>query len=65
MNDAASPFACTRTVLSESIMAVDARAILAAAEAKKAERRPTIAVDKEDDLTYDLGHLYAFDPSPV
>ena len=45
-------------------MAVDARAILAAAEAKKAERRPTIAVDKEDDLTYDLGHLYAFDPSP-
>jgi len=27
--------------------------------------RPSIQVDKEDDLTYDLGLLYAHDPSPL
>lgn len=27
--------------------------------------RPSTKVDREDDLTYDLGLLYAFDPSPV
>merc|ERR1711965_1191334 len=41
---------------------VDARAILAAAAPRS---RPSVAVDREDDLQYDLGHLYAYDPSPV
>ena len=44
------------------IMALDVRALLAAQQPKS---RPSCEVDKEDDLTYDLGHLYAFDPSPV
>lgn len=33
--------------------------------APAASARPSVAVDREDDLQYDLGHLYAFDPSPV
>lgn len=40
---------------------MDVRALLA----KGKSERPSIAVDKEDDLMYDLGHLYAYDPSPI
>ena len=45
---------------------LDVRKMLAEAKGgKKAPERPSTAVDKEDDLTYDLGHMYAFDPSPI
>jgi regulator of ribosome biosynthesis len=44
--------------------ALDVRAMLAAAS-EKAPARPSSLVDREDDLTYDLGHLCAFDPTPV
>lgn len=42
---------------------LDVRALLAQNSASSG--RPSIAVDKDDDLTYDLGHLSSFDPSPV
>ena len=55
-----------REMASSSSGAVDARAILAAAASRgKKAARPSAAVDREDDLEYDLGHLCAFDPSPV
>lgn len=46
---------------------VDARAILAAAKSGgAAASRPSAAVDREDGIMkYDLGHLCAFDPSPI
>jgi regulator of ribosome biosynthesis len=43
---------------------LDVRALLASASSA-APSRPSSSVEKEDDLTYDLGHLYAYDPSPV
>jgi len=42
---------------------LDVRALLA--QSGKSSGRPSIEVEKEDDLTYDLGHLCAFDPSPL
>jgi hypothetical protein len=42
---------------------LDVRALLAQSAASGG--RPSTAVDKEDDLTYDLGHLCASDPSPL
>lgn len=42
---------------------LDVKSMLAAKAA--ASTRPSIAVEKEDDLTYDLGLLYAYDPSPL
>jgi regulator of ribosome biosynthesis len=42
---------------------LDVRALLAQSAASGG--RPSIQVDKEDDLTYDLGHLCASDPSPL
>ena len=45
---------------------VNVRAMLAAAASGSKAARPSAAVpDREDDLEYDLGHLCAFDPSPV
>ena len=41
---------------------LDVRALLQAQAASST--RPSVAVDKEDDLQYDLGHLSAYDPSP-
>ena len=43
---------------------LDVRAILSSASGA-ASSRPSTVVDREDDLVYDLGHLYAYDPSPV
>ena len=43
--------------------ALDVGAMLAASQAN-ARSRPSVLVDKED-LQYDLGHLYAYDPSPI
>jgi len=51
--------------MATSSAVVDVRAILAAAAPSASATRPSVAVDREDDLHYDLGHLYAFDPSPV
>ena len=46
--------------------AVDVRAMLAASASGAKQARPSSLVpDREDDLTYDLGHLYAYDPTPV
>ena len=42
---------------------LDVRALLQAQAASST--RPSVVVDKEDDLQYDLGHLCAFDPTPV
>ena len=42
---------------------LDVKAMLAAKASSST--RPSIEVDKEDDLTYDLGLLYAYDPSPL
>eukprot|EP00966_Prymnesium_polylepis_P014568 336404-Prymnesium_polylepis.1 len=42
---------------------LDVKAMLAAKASSST--RPSIQVDKEDDLTYDLGLLYAHDPSPL
>lgn len=42
---------------------LDVKALLAAQASSSS--RPSIEVDKEDDLTYDLGRLYAYDPSPL
>lgn len=42
---------------------LDVRALLAQSAASGG--RPSTQVDKEDDLTYDLGHLCASDPSPL
>jgi regulator of ribosome biosynthesis len=45
---------------------LDVRSLLRdAASGGKAASRPSCSVDKDDDLTYDIGHLYAFDPSPI
>ena len=42
---------------------LDVRALLQAQAASST--RPSVVVEKEDDLQYDLGHLCAFDPTPV
>ena len=42
---------------------LDVRAMLASQASNSG--RPSIEVEKEDDLTYDLGRLYAYDPSPL
>ena len=44
---------------------LDVRALLASAGKSGAPSRPSSVVEKDDDLTYDLGHLYAYDPSPI
>ena len=45
---------------------MDVRKLLRdAASGSKAASRPSTSVEKDDDLTYDLGHLYAYDPSPI
>jgi len=46
---------------------MDVRALLASAAgaSSSGSTRPSVKVDREDDLTYDLGHLYAYDPSPI
>ena len=45
---------------------MDVRALLSAASGAKASARPTsLVTDREDDLEYDLGHMCAYDPSPV
>ena len=43
---------------------MDVRALLKS-KAEGSSSRPSAAVDKEDDLVYDLGHLSAYDPSPI
>ena len=42
---------------------LDVAAMLAAQASSSS--RPSVEVEKEDDLTYDLGLLYAYDPSPI
>ena len=49
---------------SASTMPVSAADILKAATSS-AKQRPSTLVDKDDCLTYDLGHLAAFDPSEL
>lgn len=53
----------TDAPLAPAASRLDVRALLQAQAASST--RPSVVVDKEDDLQYDLGHLCAFDPSPV
>jgi len=48
--------------MTTSAAPLDVRAILQAQVSGSG--RPSIVVDKEDDLQYDLGHMCAFDPTP-
>ena len=54
-----------RFVWDQEDMVLDVRSLLKASASGSAPPRPSALVDKEDDLTYDLGHLVAFDPSPI
>ena len=55
--------ATTDEPLAPAASRLDVRALLQAQAASST--RPSVVVDKEDDLQYDLGHLCAFDPTPV
>eukprot|EP00964_Phaeocystis_antarctica_P154238 scaffold122837_cov78-Phaeocystis_antarctica.AAC.3 len=58
-----SRMATTDEPLAPAASRLDVRALLQAQAASST--RPSVVVDKEDDLQYDLGHLCAFDPTPV
>ena len=55
--------ATDETLAEPAASRLDVRALLQAQAASST--RPSVVVDKEDDLQYDLGHLAAFDPTPV